>query len=154
MAGKLLARQIKKESEDRTIIKIREQDGSITVDDLQINGVFKSYYTELYTSTSQSEPEECKSFLDNILIPVLTQVDRQSLEKDVSSEELLSAMAILQKGKSLSLDGLPIEFYSQFSNDLLPLFLAMINACFRRGCLLQSSIIYTSDIYNPSLKER
>ena len=66
MAGKLLARQIKKESEDRTIIKIREQDGSITVDDLQINGVFKSYYTELYTSTSQSEPDEHESFLANI----------------------------------------------------------------------------------------
>ena len=47
-------------------------------------------------------------------------------------------MAILQKGKSPGLDGLPIEFYSQFSNDLLPLFLAMINACLRRGCLPQS----------------
>ena len=41
-------------------------------------------------------------------------------------------------GKSPGLDGLPIEFYSQFSNYLLPLFLAMINACFRRGCLPQS----------------
>ena len=51
MAGKLLARYIKKESEDNTIVKIRKQDGSITVDHLQINGVFKSYYTELYTST-------------------------------------------------------------------------------------------------------
>ena len=47
-------------------------------------------------------------------------------------------MAILQKGKSPGLDGLPIEFYSKFSNDLLLLFLAMINACFRRGCLPQS----------------
>lgn len=93
------------------------------MDHLQINGVFKSYYTELYTSTSQSEPDECKSFLDNILLPVLTQVDRQSLDKDISSEELLSAMAVLQKSKSPGLDGLPIEFYSQFSNDLLPLFL-------------------------------
>ena len=52
MAGKLLARQIKKKKESevqlsRTIVKIRKQDGSITVDHLQINDVFKSYYTEL-----------------------------------------------------------------------------------------------------------
>ena len=34
------------------------------------------------------------------LLPFLTQVNRHSLEKDISSEELLSTMAILQKGKS------------------------------------------------------
>ena len=93
------------------------------MDHLQINSVFKSYYTELYTSLSLSELDECKSFLDNILLPVLTQVDRQSLHKDVSLEELMSTMAVLQKSKSPGFDGLPIEFYSQFSNDLLPLFL-------------------------------
>ena len=114
MADKLLALQIKKESEDRTIVKIRKQDGSITVDHLQIHGVFKSYYTELYTSASQSEPDECKSFLENILLPVLTQADRQNLEKDISSEELLSYMAILQKGKSPGLECFQLSFIVSF----------------------------------------
>ena len=85
--------------------------------------IFKLMVSSNHTSTSQYEPDECKSFLDNILLPVLTQVDRQSLHKDVSLEELMSTMAVLQKSKSPGFDGLPIEFYSQFSNDLLPLFL-------------------------------
>lgn len=85
MPGKLLARQIKEESEDRTILKIRKQDGCITMDSLQIN-VFISHFTELHTSTSQYEPDECKSFLDNILLPTLTKADRLSLEKEISSE--------------------------------------------------------------------
>ncbi len=47
-------------------------------------------------------------------------------------------MATLQNGKAPRLDGLPIEFYRHVSNYLLPLFLSMINAWFRKGCLPQS----------------
>lgn len=138
MAGKLLAWQIKKESEDRAILRIKGADGCVIMDPVEINDTFKSFYSELYESECHCSEETLNTFLKDIPLPSLTTERRSQLDKDITSEEILKAMYSLQKGKAPGLDGLPVEFYRQFSQQLMPFFHSMISTSLQKRLLPQS----------------
>ena len=74
-------------------------------------GTCRSFYEGLYSE----EEVDCaveRSFLEGL--PQLSPDDRDSLEGDLSAEEVWKALKGMKGGKSPGLDGLPKEFYVQF----------------------------------------
>ena len=71
----------------------------------------RSFYEELYAEEAVDGSVE-RSFLEGL--PQLDSADRDSLEGDLSLEEVWEALKGMRAGKSPGLDGLPKEFYSHF----------------------------------------
>ncbi len=83
-------------------------------------------------SAGETFAENADEFLSADL-PHLSDADRQSLEEEVQYEEIAQAISSMPKGKTPGSDGLPIEFFLCFSDDLIPLLLRLYKECFKVG---------------------
>lgn len=77
-------------------------------------------------------PADRDTFLNQLQFKTLTEEVKESLDKDITIEELLQAIKSLNLGKTSGPDGLPIEFYKTFQKQLLypnsiPTLLHLIN---------------------------
>ena len=68
----------------------------------------------------------------------LTDIERASCEGLFTKDEIFSALKGLQTGKSPGSDGLPIEFYLAFSDDLGDFLVLVLNERYRLGVLTYS----------------
>lgn len=64
--------------------------------------------------------EELTSYLETIDILVLTTTYRNKLDAPIAVEEILKALKLLQTGKTLGADRIPVEFYKTYAADLAP----------------------------------
>ena len=90
----------------------------------------KRFYQELYSAD--------KSIVFNIKNKMdvrITKEQRENLDKEVEVEEVCRVIMSLKKGKVAGCDGLPIEFYVEFCDELLPLLHAMYINTFDRGIM-------------------
>ena len=62
-AGRLLARQLKAKSAAQLISQIRNFNGDVVEEPIQINKIFKEYYMTLYSLESPQDHSEMTSFL-------------------------------------------------------------------------------------------
>ncbi len=69
---KLLARQLQKMENDRTIHKIKAHDNTILTKPKDINNRFLDFYSDLYTSKSTLDSETIAKFLDKCDLPRLS----------------------------------------------------------------------------------
>lgn len=60
--GKFLANQLKQQTEKSIITSVADRSGKIAHDPLQINNIFRSFYSELYSSDQNISSEEIESF--------------------------------------------------------------------------------------------
>ena len=97
---------------DRRIKRVRHPGGVIVESPLAVIGVFKSFYSDLYSSAAVSEDLQ-DSLLSNIH-KTPPQSKNDNLGSDISVGELWKAVAAMKKGKSPGPDGLPVEFYKGF----------------------------------------
>lgn len=111
---KLLARQLRKMENDRTIHKLKARDNTILTKPKDINNRFLEFYTDLYTSKSTSESEIINTFLDKCNLPKLGAEDSTSLNAELTIVEVQSAIASLKGNKSPGPDGLPGELYKTY----------------------------------------
>jgi len=65
-AGRLLAHQLKSRVASNQITQIRDGLGSLTSDPGEINNIFKTYYSRLYTSESPDNEDQLHTFLDKL----------------------------------------------------------------------------------------
>lgn len=94
--------------------------GNITLDFSKINDMFKTFYSQLYTSELPQESTLMDNFLTLLNIPTLSSDSKNRLYKPIMQEELSAANSSLQCGKSPGPDGFPIEFFKAFSSLLSP----------------------------------
>uniref|UniRef100_A0A8C6SR27 Reverse transcriptase domain-containing protein n=1 Tax=Neogobius melanostomus TaxID=47308 RepID=A0A8C6SR27_9GOBI len=134
-AGKLLAWRIKKMKSERAINGITTQSGGITNDPQDINIAFQEFYQSLYRSECSADPANRDAFLDQLPFQVLTEEVKKDLDNDITAQELLQAIKCVNSGKVPGPDGLPIEFYKTFQNQLLTPLLNMFNESFLNGIL-------------------
>ena len=132
---KLLARQLRKRESDRAIHRVKSEEGTPLTSHRHINDMFRRFYDDLYNSKAHVQPEVADQFLDACDLPTLEQRDRDSLEKDITCEEIKKTINSQNNGKSPGPDGMCNEFYKKFSNMLAPILLRMYRKAYEVGML-------------------
>ena len=88
-------------------------DGSKTKDSKKILKEQSNFYSRLYTS---DENVEFNVQVKNL--PVLSNRDKESLDKPITLEDLAHALKNCKNNKTPGCDGLPVEFYKVFWNKI------------------------------------
>uniref|UniRef100_A0A3B1KHZ5 Reverse transcriptase domain-containing protein n=1 Tax=Astyanax mexicanus TaxID=7994 RepID=A0A3B1KHZ5_ASTMX len=107
----LLALRLKECETKAYINGVLNSNDQLITDPPGISRVFKAFYSQLYKSEIAFDAAQCKTFLDELQLPVISQLDRDLLDAPIELDELHKAIKDLQKGKSPGLDGLPPELY-------------------------------------------
>lgn len=125
-SGKLLAWLSREQQGGMCIPHIQGPDGCLTYDSDEINDSFASFYRNLYGSKVTYTRDELTDYLEPIDFPVLTVKYRDNLDAPITTDELLKALKSLQSGKSPGPDGIPVEFYKQYAEELTGKLQAML----------------------------
>lgn len=143
-SGRLLAWQIKKQEAERAISSIELPDGRISVDPLEINDNFASFYQLLYTSEASDSIGDRVAFLSELKIPQISEEHKSQLEGTLTVGEIADAISSMKGAKSAGPDGIPIDLYKKFKDKLATPLLNMYNESYQNGCLppsLRSALI-------------
>ena len=101
-----------------------------------MENVLVSFYKSLFSKDSLDMQIQTEIIDDLDLC--LDDNERQECEGLFTKDELLLALNGLQTGKSPGSDGLPVEFYLSFWDELSDSLLWVLNECFRVGSLTAS----------------
>ena len=109
--------------------------GSIITDPFNILSEQKRFYQELYTSRTKNldNTRATNFFLNNLIIPSLTEQQMLSCEGKITSEECDKVLETFQPNKTPGNDGIPIEFYKTFWPLISDPFIRCVNECFEKG---------------------
>lgn len=132
---KLLARQLRKIESDRTITQVKSEHGDLLVSYKDINQRFQQFYEELYSSRTSADNSVINNFLDGCDLPTLEQQDQDFLNADLSISEIQETIKSTKNNKTPGPDGLPNEFYKEFSDLLSPYLLKMYTQAKEDGTL-------------------
>ena len=106
----------KRNSYKKSINKLKTSDNSVTESQETILKEMKLFYKNLY---SKQELEDGDIFLNQINLPSTMPIATENnLKTDIELEEIQKAVKMMQPNKSPGEDGLPIEFYRFFWNDI------------------------------------
>lgn len=136
--NKLLANQLRGARAKQSIPKIRMPCGRTTLDHLQINSMFRDFYSQLYTSEAPVDQDTASDFLNMLDIPTLPPDLRKALDEPISNSEITSAISSMQSGKSPGPDGFSAEFFAKFSSLLSPQLCLVLSDSFWLGSLPKS----------------
>lgn len=134
-SGRLLAHQIKVMEEKNQINEITTKSGKLTSNQKEINNEFKDFYAGLYSSEVGNEPNLIDLFFKDLPMPLVSQKDKEDLEKPISLEEIRRAIKGLQGSRAPGPDGYTAEFYKSFMNELAPVLLQVYNESLNLGKL-------------------
>ena len=101
-------------------------------EDLEVLSIARDCYTDLYTSKKPS-PESINDFVDSVNLPLLSENRRDVCDGEVSFQECERAINNIKSNKSPGEDGLPIEFYKAFWNEIGQFLVDVYNECFQKG---------------------
>lgn len=90
--------------------------------------VFSEYYEDVCKSSDPPE-EEIDKFLNNVTIPKLAGDHRHNLDGNIAIQEMDWAITGLKADKSPGLDGLTVEFYKGFRDQLVPCLHELFKYC-------------------------
>ena len=97
-----------------TVNKLQDDNGIYTTDQQEILNRQAEYYEQLYKSQGDKEDKEITDYLNEIVVPKLSDIDRDKCEGVLLESECEEIMKTFKKGKTPGIDGLTIEFYIQF----------------------------------------
>uniref|UniRef100_A0A3B1IT35 Reverse transcriptase domain-containing protein n=1 Tax=Astyanax mexicanus TaxID=7994 RepID=A0A3B1IT35_ASTMX len=137
-ASRLLAHQLRRQAASRLIPSITNTHDIITTDPLEINSIFKSFYSKLYKSEFPTDVTKMNNFLENLANPVISTSTAMQLDSPLTLEEVSNAIKAMQSNKTPGPDGFPIEFFKKFIGKLAPLLLSVFNESLESGSLPQT----------------
>ena len=126
--------------------RIREvelENGEIISDPVQVNKEIRNFYQNLYTSkingnnstSAYEHHQKIDGFTEGLNILQLNVEEQESLEKDLTLEELKDALASFADKKSPGEDGFTKEFYQTFFDLIGKDLLNSYNDFFHKGFL-------------------
>ena len=95
---------------NKTIYRLRAQDGRIVSGKEQVLDQIKKYYQKLYTSTGSI----LREYANELQVPKLPVELKEELDEPISQKEVSKALYTMASNKSPGCDGLPPEFYKVF----------------------------------------
>ena len=98
-----------------TIQKIFREDKSLTTNPKIIMDELKGFYSNLYqANSSRGSVSLADSFLKNVPVPKLSEVQKGKCEENLSVHECFNTLKSFQKNKTPGNDGLTVEYYLAF----------------------------------------
>ena len=134
-AGKMLANRLKQIENRQIIPAIRDEHGMLQCDAATINESFKNYYSNLYSTENNCNKEALNSFFGGFNLPTVSSADRANMEAPVTQSEIKIAIMKMSSGKTPGDDGLGIEFYKCFIDQLSPYLLLLFNEILESECM-------------------
>ena len=125
---RLLALQLKGAQASRSILSVKSKCGALLTDPKEINGRFREFYSELYSSKCGASRPDLNAFFDALETPRLSDAAREDLDSEFTLEEVTSAIKSFPSGKAAGPDGFGAEFYKKFCGTLAPLLLRMASS--------------------------
>ena len=102
-------------------------------DDVGILNELVKFYKRLYTS-SNPKIEDIKTYLGNTQMDsILSNIDKDRCEGLITTNECYKVLKHMKNNKSPGLDGIPIEFYKVFWNNISDLLIEVYNESFHEG---------------------
>lgn len=134
------------EKSQMTSLKVSRNGVDMVIDSVEdILEEASNFYAELYSRrVPPSEQASAASFLTGCVHTKLSDTDRAFCENPLTDEELFDALKKLPKGKVPRIDGLPVEIFKAFWDDLKDSFLALMQSSFSLQTLpetMRTSII-------------
>ena len=118
---------------NKTIPKLEIGNGNLITDQHQILIEAKNYYNNLYTRKENKQNIDLKKEIPYQDIPKFKELSRESLEGEITFEELTKAIKNMKTDKSPGSDGYTSEFFKFFWIDLGKLILRSVNYGYKIG---------------------
>ena len=118
----------KRNGEKKNILKLRKGKKIISKQDEILHEVV-SFYEELYTSKKITK-REVQRYYESSAVNKLNEEDKKLCEGLLNSAECRKAAFKMPKNKAPGGDGLPIEFYQEFWDDIEPVLVNALNENF------------------------
>lgn len=122
----------KKNGQKRFIHTLRSESGILLSNPIDIRKRAVEFYKDLYKSELVGFNVD-NEFLNNL--PQISEEANFELSKVLTLGELENALQKMECGKSPGIDGLPVDFYKAFWQDLGQDLLEVLNECFASGWL-------------------
>ena len=127
----------KRHFNSKTIRNLKIDDNTTLNTDEEILKEAKRFYQALYTSNNsfcQNVSGEDLFFQQGNQC-IISDDERRLCEGLLTARECLESLKNMESNKTPGTDGIPVEFYKVFWNDIKPFFLASINASHAKGLL-------------------
>ena len=112
------------------IKKLHIATGKLITDPKEILLEEKRFYEDLYTERNHRDLEDVDNeFVKPKLLPRLSQMQRESCEGKLKEEECKAVLKTFKNNKSPGNDGLTVEFYRYFWNEIK----GVLIPCYNRG---------------------
>ena len=121
-----------------SITSLNRPDGSCTVEDTEIRSIIEEHYAGLLGQTIPTNAEQDDFFLASIRRPTMPVKERDLLLAPFTVSELEMTLKDAKRGKSPGIDGIPVEFYSAFWDEVACDLVVIFNEIVRRGSLCES----------------
>lgn len=129
--------------EKKLIREVELENGEIISDPVQVNKEIRNFYQTMYTSkingnnctSAYEHNQKIDGFTEGLNIPQLNVEEQESLEKDLTIEELKDALASFADKKSPGEGGFTKEFYQTFFDLIGKDLLNSYNDSFHKGSL-------------------
>lgn len=133
-SAKLLAYRLKKQTANNNIYKIRDSlTNSIQYKTEEIHKCFETYYKNLYSQPKINNENQIPLLLNSLNLPRVTEDQNSALIKEITTEEINSAISKLKTNRAPGTDGYTSEFYKLLREPVIPLLRNTFNWVLKGG---------------------
>ena len=126
-----------------TVYKVKNENGKMISKEEEIVEVFAQHFERVYNEKIELESQEIENSLDNFLINVtlkqISDSDKSNLDSPITLDEIVSAFKGLNKLSSPGVDGITMQFYEIFLEDIKHVLLEYYNFCFEQIGLCENT---------------
>ena len=110
----------KSRAKDNTIHKVYLKDNDLTFDEKEILNEIGGFYENLYKEDKCERDiiSKTEKIINDLTIPKITETEQKECDRSFTEKEIGNAVKTMKNGSSPGYDGIPIEFYKIFWNEI------------------------------------
>ena len=111
----------KSRAANNTIFELKNTEGLLLTDEIAILNEIKEYYRILYKANETDEDNQNDLFgvfIQDLVVPTISEEERYEINQVLTIDEISNAIKKMNNGSAPGCDGLPIEFYKVFYNEI------------------------------------